>query len=498
MAECEAVEDRYVLHERIGRGSFGEVWRGQDRQTGEVVAIKVIDLDQAEDEIDDIVQEIKVMALCESAFVTQYYGSHVSGSQLYIIMEYVGGGSILDMMDAFPLTEPYIKTILHDVLRGLDYLHTEGKIHRDIKAANVLLAEDGAVKLADFGVAGQITATMSKCCTFVGTPFWMAPEVIQQQNYDCKADIWSLGITALEMCLGEPPHADVHPMKVLLLIPDMEPPQLQGGKWSAEFRDFVGCCLKRSAPERPTAQELLQHPWVRQPSAKLTDLIKRYEKEIGCKPHQLTGEKKERLTQGRAASRSKPAYATPAPPPPPAAGWDFGDDSNEWSERPPSYDTSSSDLSRYRHSSNSSIASPSASPRESLAPRESGQRQSAGTPKSRHSAAPLSPGGEAQSSVASLVVAPVLARQLGVHRDKAVQKALAQLKLAFDHLEKLRPSISRDVLMQMFELVVSSKNPHVSSLMPPAVAALARAPPPSSPGPPPGAPRLPPSRPSAS
>ena len=147
MTECEAVEDRYVLHERIGRGSFGEVWRGQDRQTGEVVAIKVIDLDQAEDEIDDIVQEIKVMALCESAFVTQYYGSHVSGSQLYIIMarppcatgsvaaiyssiprpsppappapqEYVGGGSILDMMDAFPLTEPYIKTILHDVLRG--------------------------------------------------------------------------------------------------------------------------------------------------------------------------------------------------------------------------------------------------------------------------------------------------------------------------------------------------------------------------------------------
>ena len=92
------------------------------------------------------------------------------------------------------------------------------------------------------------------------------------------------------MCLGEPPHADVHPMKVLLLIPDMEPPQLLGGKWSAEFRDFVGCCLKRSAPERPTAQELLQHPWVRQPSAKLTDLIKRYEKEIGCKPHQLTGD----------------------------------------------------------------------------------------------------------------------------------------------------------------------------------------------------------------
>jgi len=320
MAECEAVEDRYVLHERIGRGSFGEVWRGQDRQTGEVVAIKVIDLDQAEDEIDDIVQEIKVMALCESAFVTQYYGSHVSGSQLYIIMEYVGGGSILDMMDAFPLTEPYIKTILHDVLRGLDYLHTEGKIHRDIKAANVLLAEDGAVKLADFGVAGQITATMSKCCTFVGTPFWMAPEVIQQQNYDCKADIWSLGITALEMCLGEPPHADVHPMKVLLLIPNQEPPQLQGGKWSAEFRDFVGCCLKRSAPERPTAQELLRHPWVRQPGAKLTDLIKRYEKEIGCKPHQLTGERKERLTQGRAASRSKPAYATPAPPPLPPPG----------------------------------------------------------------------------------------------------------------------------------------------------------------------------------
>ncbi|EEY70638.1 protein kinase, putative [Phytophthora infestans T30-4] len=263
----ENPEEVYEVLERIGEGSYGKVYKAVHKSNAEVVALKVVPV-ESEDRaaFDELTREIRILERCESPFVVHYRGSFSYEAQLWIAMEFCAAGSLADLhvlRGRRVLSEAEIAAVCANVALGLAHLHSQGLIHRDIKAGNLLLNGDGVAKLADFGVSAQLTATVGKRRTVIGTPFWMAPEVIQEAQYDCKADLWSLGITALELAEGEPPLAHMHPMRAIFLIPNRAPPELrEPNNYSAEFRDFIAVCLKKDPQERASAEELLRHPFI--------------------------------------------------------------------------------------------------------------------------------------------------------------------------------------------------------------------------------------------
>ncbi|CCG81014.1 PAK-related kinase Nak1 [Taphrina deformans PYCC 5710] len=275
----------YTRHEVIGRGSYGVVYKGIHNSTKSAVAIKVLNLDTAEDEVADIQKEIVLLQSLKAGDaqnVVRYHGSFLNGTRLWIIMDYCEGGSIRTLMKSGRIEEKYIAIIVREVLAALNYIHRADIIHRDVKAANILVTNDGRVQLCDFGVAAQLAANHFKRNTFVGTPYWMAPEVISDGlSYNYKADIWSLGITIYEIATGNPPYADQEPMRAIFLIPRSTAPRLEGATFSMPMREFVAVCLSERAEDRPAATELLRTRWMKQISkvqtSLLRDLVVRYE-----------------------------------------------------------------------------------------------------------------------------------------------------------------------------------------------------------------------------
>ncbi|KAF2981184.1 hypothetical protein EK904_014535 [Melospiza melodia maxima] len=243
--------------------------QAQNKETKVLAAAKVIDT-KSEEELEDYMVEIDILASCDHANIVKLLDAFYYENNLWILIEFCAGGAVDAVMLELerPLTEPQIKVVCRQTLEALNYLHENKIIHRDLKAGNILFTLDGDIKLADFGVSAKNTRTIQRRDSFIGTPYWMAPEVVmcetsKDRPYDYKADIWSLGITLIEMAQIEPPHHELNPMRVLLKIAKSDPPTLaQPSKWSSDFKDFLKKCLEKNVDARWSASQLLQHPFV--------------------------------------------------------------------------------------------------------------------------------------------------------------------------------------------------------------------------------------------
>ena len=251
----------YDLLVLLGEGSYGRVYKGIHKFEHIEVAIKIIPCENQ----SDVTSEIEFLRKLKCPYIVSFVDGFLFEDELWIIMEYCAGGSLSDLREItkMNLTEAELQLTICYCILGLKHLHSLMSIHRDIKAGNILLTLDGRAKLADFGVSAQMQSATAKRRTVIGTPFWMAPEVIQETSYDSKADIWSLGITALELCEGHPPHFEVHPMRAIFLIPIKPAPKLQDpSQWSVEMNDFLSRCLVKEADSRASAAALSEHPWI--------------------------------------------------------------------------------------------------------------------------------------------------------------------------------------------------------------------------------------------
>ncbi|CEH15447.1 ste ste20 ysk protein kinase [Ceraceosorus bombacis] len=321
----------FKRQELIGRGAYGAVYRGIHLSTGSAVALKVVNLDTPEDDVSDIQREVALLSQLketDSKNVIKYWGCWLKGPELWIVMDLAEGGSVRTVMKAGNVAEKYCGVILRESLVALAYLHKAGIIHRDIKAANILLTNSGRVMLCDFGVAATLVSSSvhSKRSTFVGTPYWMAPEVITEgKTYDQSADIWSLGITLYEMACGNPPHADQEQMRAIMLIPKSKPPRFPSdGQFSEPMRDFLAACLNEEPKERPSADELAKAKWIKSfaktSTATLKDLIANYNawtKTGGMRMSLLGAETADLSDHGHRDSFAFDAHDS-------ADGWEFG------------------------------------------------------------------------------------------------------------------------------------------------------------------------------